>query len=59
MKEDERIELRLLNPRNVDQAMDVAIQVEDKLAAGSKRKPNYEGPSDKSFQPTLPIPQKF
>ena len=41
LKEEIRAEIRLQGPLNVDQAMDLALRVEDKIRVGSKGRPNY------------------
>ena len=43
LREDIKTELRVQNPRDVDQAMDLAIRVEDRIRAGSvsRPRPNY------------------
>ena len=39
LREDIKTELRVQNPRDVDQAMDLAIRVEDRIRAGSASRP--------------------
>ncbi|KAL6527965.1 hypothetical protein OROHE_014915 [Orobanche hederae] len=55
LKDDVKAEVRLLDPRNLDHAMDLAVRVEDKLRSGSKGKPPYGGSFVKSPIPTNSI----
>lgn len=45
LKEEIRVEVRLRGPRNLDQAMDLALMVEDKLRVGSRRKSDNKNSS--------------
>lgn len=38
LKEEVKVELRVLNPYNLDQAMDMAVRIEEKLRVGSPKK---------------------
>lgn len=38
LKEEIKVEVRLLGPKNLDNAMDLALMVEDKLRVGSNKK---------------------
>ena len=56
LKSNIRAEVRLLGPRNLDDAMELAVMAEDKLRVGQSSERNIGGPSFTKTQPNTYFP---